>query len=75
MGGRVIKNESPWHAITIRGDQPETCLCVVSSGKRGSYLHVWFNRNGLRTVVTLSGPKTLSKLAHAILREIGEEPK
>jgi hypothetical protein len=64
---RVIKGEKH-HRITIRGDHGGE-VDVVKGGKRRAYL--WTGHPEGK-VVTVSGEKTLRKLALAILAEVGQ---
>lgn len=66
---RVVKNQEPHHALSIKDDHGLD-VTLIAGGKRRTYLWVGCDHN--RLVATVSGEKTLRALARAILREVGE---
>ena len=68
-GSRAIKpdKDHPFKLRTNRG----TFIRLVPGGPRRAYL--WIGDAEDNYVATVSGRAALSKLAHAILRELGEE--
>lgn len=65
MSSRVLKNQEPHHIITIRGDRGESLFTLVGPPHR-QYLSV--HPGPGQTFASISGSKTLSALAKAILR-------
>ncbi len=66
----VIPNEEKWHEITVQDDNSNGRLVLVKGGKR-AYLWSKSTTHADGGVITVSGPKTLKKLAKAILKEVG----
>ena len=65
---RVVKNEEPWHKFTAK-DGFGGKFVLVGPGKR-TYLGVHTNDPLQKGLGYLMGPKTLRRLAYAILRSV-----
>lgn len=72
MSCRVIKNAEKHHVITIRGDYGNQVVTLVGPPTR-QYLTA--HPGPGQTFVSISGKKTLRKLAIAILRSQGTNVK
>lgn len=70
MSGTKIVINNGEQRLIAKADSNDRYVEVVPGGER---TYLWIGNDAEPCLLTISGARTLSKLAHYILRELGEE--